>query len=437
MKHLLIHQYEQNNRSTYDIKGMLNDIATTQRIESPIEVHMLYLEDSVMEELEVVIEKIKFLNDIEVKIITHHINLNGRLLELTEQLNQLVTSIITPETTVYLQLSTGVRSLQHMLAHELSQLNVKELIFFSGNGNSVDKNGYYAISANEYLSDEKIYHHVRDLVLSGNFKSAANLISKNSTSESILTLLAFGYDLFRLNIKKHNGKTDPFDTLHAILAKHSPEKSELQFIQEMKLLRREGQKQFIIYLYDVSNFYFEQNRLIDFSVIYYRLVEEFLLYALGWDVKRKELTVRRNRKFGLALPRKDIGLYLHKYEKELRIEIRKINDRHNITIRRDKPEVLKSLSGEEKIYAQLYFLFKNKNFTNLLDLRNDGVGGHGFEDFTKEKFIEYANGVTPNEFLQPYLQMFNLHPHHSLINLVQKAVLTELDQQLYEGVITT
>ncbi|OZM56256.1 hypothetical protein CIB95_12595 [Lottiidibacillus patelloidae] len=439
MRHLLIHQYdylEGNQASpTENIEKLLHDIFATNKIDSPFEIHIVFSEE-IVQDVKNILEQFEFITFYnKVNFTPHIIRLNKDFQSVIQQIEQMLSKIISPDSTIYLDLSNGNRTFQHMIAHELSQQNINDLILFSRNEKELSEKsrGFYAIAANDYLSDEKIYHHVKDFVVSGNFKSAKKIINNKWGNERFSELLDFGNGLFQLDVFK--GKY--FEVLFDVLSNHGAFEKELEFIEEMKQLLRKDQRQFIYFLYDLSNFYFEENRLIDFSVIYYRLIEEFLLFALGWDIKKKQLRIRSNRKFGLDLPKDEIGQYLHKYEKELRNHLKHIQTKHNIKIRKDRPEVISSLKGEEKIYAQLYFLFKDKDFNRLLDLRHNGVGGHGFEDLTKEEYIELSKGVTPNEFIKPYLDMFDLYPKQSLIKLIQKAVLIELDQQLYEGAIAT
>ena len=58
-----------------------------------------------------------------------------------------------------------------------------------------------------------------------------------------------------------------------------------------------------------------------------------------------------------------------------------------------------------------------------LELRHEGVSGHGFADFNKEEFETICGGQSPLEKMDPLLSQLQLKPEFSLFKLVQKGIL--------------
>ncbi|KAA9030642.1 hypothetical protein [Niallia endozanthoxylica] len=298
-----------------------------------------------------------------------------------------------------------------------------------------------SIKIEPYLSEEGLSHHFYELVISNNFKAAKSLISNRELPHELERLLDFGQELLSLQVRKgKNGMDDPFTLLISQLEKYG-ERAEVHYVENLKKIQAGDQKAFIHYLYNYAEIVYEANDLIDFIVLFYRLAEETLLYSLGWDTRpysvpnRNSVFVRKDQPFFLQVPNERMTNHLHSYMKVLRREVRRIEDRYRVTIRRDKCVGLERLPARDRYFADLYLFFKDKGLEDILELRHEGVSGHGFADFNKEEFEAFCGGQSPLEKMDSLLAQLQLKPQFSLFKLIQKGILglvQENDQLLVQ-----
>ena len=330
-------------------------------------------------------------------------------------------------TKVYTFLTEGNQSFQHLLSHALMQRFHQKVIFLTGKGEMAAENHE---SEGKALS-QNLYEHIHELVISGNFTAAKKLITFNHFKDQrIIHLLDLGEYLKSLHIPNRNG-TMYFqilnDVLKTINEENDPE--EIEYVERIEGLWKNDQKAFIFYLHNYADFLYKENDLIDFIVLFYRLAEETLLYSIGWDInwntsdEQRQFFIRKNALYSLRIPRTgNLSKHFHRYMNVLKQEIRSIEERQQVKIRRDKCVGLERLSDRDKYFAELYLFFNNKKLEEFLDLRHEGVSGHGFADFTKEDF-ERILGGSPLEKFNQILTMLELNPEFSVFRLVQKAIL--------------
>ena len=196
----------------------------------------------------------------------------------------------------------------------------------------------------------------------------------------------------------------------------------------------------MIILSNYAEYLYTENDLIDFIVLFYRLVEETLLYSIGWDInwntrdEYRQFFIRTDAAYALSIPKTEkLSKHFHRYMKILKNEIRAIEDRMQVKIRRDKCVGLERLSPQDRFFADLYLFFNSKSLEDFLDLRHEGVSGHGFAEFTKEDFEVMLNGQSPLLFIHPFLKKFDLLPEVSIFNLIQKCVLALLVVEITEN----
>lgn len=208
------------------------------------------------------------------------------------------------------------------------------------------------------------------------------------------------------------------------------------YVERMKKLRKGSQKEFIFFIHNYASFLYEQEDLIDFVVLYYRLVEESLLYALGWDYVENvgpgngyRFVKQTGKRFVLPLHPHEMSRYFHHYLRALKKEIRKIeNEYTGVSLLNGNITALDQLNERDRYFADIYHAFQDEELIDFLDLRHEGVSGHGFADFTVEDFERICGGMPPLVKIKPTLEKLGLVPEFSLFDLVQKAVLALLKE---------
>jgi hypothetical protein len=374
-------------------------------------------------------------SNVSIDVQTHFLKDKLSIREKIKRVQSLIREIGSHAERIYLQFHDGDAHLQQMIAHECVQLFPNQVIFFME-----DDESYFSIG--QLIQDRELYHHVHELVTSGNFSAAKKLMANRIKNPLVPRLLDLGQNIRMLDLEKNNSD-ELFDDLKEVLKQLDSDQStkELAYVDLMKKLPDYNQKAFIAFLYNYAELLYAENDLIDFIVLYYRLAEETLLYAIGWDIRWRganetfPFVVRKDAKYVLPFPKnKKVTRHFHSYMKVLSQEIRRIEERQRVKIRRDKCIGLDRLSPRDRYFADLYLFFKEKAFEEFLDLRHEGVSGHGFADFTKEEFEGMLDGQTPLQKIDPMLEKLSLKPNHSIFELIQKTVLAlvaeETEQKL-------
>lgn len=340
--------------------------------------------------------------------------------------------------------TTNDYTIQHMLIHELTAKFLNKIVIVD------EEQIQRVVCLNENFAgttlDRNTYDHIHELVTSSNFKSAKKLIKGKNVDSRINTLLDLGYRLKNLDVRVFQGQADPFDILSEVLKEIIDDipADELDFVESMKSLRNREQRAFIAYIYNYAQYLYEENDLVDFIVLYYRLAEEALLYSIGWDTNWKnkndydQYQYRKNNKYSIPIPRSyRVSTHYHSFLSELSKYIRKTEKKGVVSIRRDKYFGLDKLSEKNRYFADLYLFFNSKIFEEFLKLRHEGVSGHGFEDFTKDEFETMLNGKSPLGYIDPMLEKLDLKPEYSIFRMVQKAVLALAAKEVEQGVVTS
>jgi len=251
---------------------------------------------------------------------------------------------------------------------------------------------------------EEVYQLVRHLIYLNKYKMAELILKNYSEDDDLFHLLQFGEQLLNGNAKfvDSNNELFYFHLLQRILKRFDHDKEELQFIQVMKGLANSKQRAFIYFLQNYCKQMYKTEELIDFIVLYYRLAEESLLYAMGWDVNDSNYYwVRRNAKQSVPFE-KPISRHFYSY---LKIILNKAKE-----------------NPRNRFYQDLIKDFTQDWLIGLIDLRHEGISGHGFRHFSKELFEEIASG-DPIEKMNELLERYGLYTKHDLFELLQKAIL--------------
>jgi hypothetical protein len=83
---------------------------------------------------------------------------------------------------------------------------------------------------------------------------------------------------------------------------------------------------------------------------------------------------------------------------------------------------------EMALCAELYDLIQTVEVANVLELRHEGVSGHGFADLSRDHVLEISGGVEPLERIRPLMEKFELVPSYSIFRLVDEAILLLLSE---------
>ncbi|BCC09533.1 MULTISPECIES: hypothetical protein [Bacillus cereus group] len=431
MKQLFLHQWSEMDQFNHTYP-YLEDVLESLQVKETDEITFhLFVQEDTHVKIERLQERLallcKSVVDVQVSVLSGLTNIK----KLQEYVNAYIETEIEAYEQVYIHLGQGNAGLQHMLAHTLWQQHPNKLNMFTGNG--LQKDNYYKITdADEYASENEMYHYIYDFMKHGNYRAAKEIVKKHMPDQRAEELLNFAQALTQLQFHSQNGE-DSFELLHRVLREIGSNQEELQFVLEMKKLKQREQKAFLSFLYDFAHMHYEEDRLIDFIVLYYRLVEELLLYGIGWDVNRDQFMIRKDASHTLRIPHWRITRHLHSYIKVLKDEIRQIENRHRIKIRRDKNVATFSRFMErERYFLQLYYFFYDKKLEELLHFRHEGVSGHGFEDFTKDQFEALCDGESPLAHITPMMERLKVKPEFSLFELVEKAVLGLVNKKVDE-----
>ncbi|OCA81531.1 hypothetical protein A8F94_21905 [Bacillus sp. FJAT-27225] len=291
--------------------------------------------------------------------------------------------------------------------------------------------------------DLNVFHHLHQLLQSGNYRAAGKLATGRFKNRKITQMLELAQGLRQFDFTLNGLKTESYWTnLTETLEHIDPEEaaSEIAFIVEFRKVQRKDQRAFITYLFNYAELLYKDNNLVDFVVLYYRLAEETLLYALGWDINwaiyddQKQFQIRRDAEYFLRIPANErLTKHYHRYLKVLEQEIYRLNGRPGVIIRPGGSVGLDKLSGRDEYFAMLYLFFKEPSFSKFLDLRHQGVSGHGFADFNKADFEEMLGGA-PLEKIAPLLGKLGLRPDYSIFGLISKAALALAAEEVQKQV---
>jgi hypothetical protein len=189
-----------------------------------------------------------------------------------------------------------------------------------------------------------------------------------------------------------------------ILTRHRADAKEVAYCRDMLVLERREQRAFIQYLYSLAQLYDEREMMVDFVVVYFRLVEELMLYTMGWDVDGQQRLVPG------------------KYRKPMRLRegerIATFAVFRRILAQRDPGD-----AAADAVWATI----TRPEVADVLELRHEGVSGHGFADLSRDRVLALSGGKEPLKWLEPLLERFELVPAYSIFRLVDEAALLLLD----------
>lgn len=439
MANLFFHQWSSHDQLESRKYPYLEDVVESIQLRDDVadlDIHLIVNELLGIADLTLIEVSLNAISKFNVTVKQHELEQNS-LVRKHKQLVTLFREQIDQEDKIYLHMGQGDVATQHLIAHLGIQEYKKQVMFLTGNG--LQKDHYFnSLEPESYMSNRQLYHHIHEYVMSSNYQSAKLLIEKEMSDTRISKLLQFGYDLKKLNV---NNNEECFDLLKEVLSESGADSSEIKYVEEMKKLQDFDQRVFVSYLYNYAEHLYEEDDLIDFLVLYYRLAEEMLLYAVGWDIDypkngdRSRLIQRKSAKISLPFPQgRFVTNHYHSYIKVLKQRVRKIEGKYSnrVNIRRDKQTGLSLLTPRERYFADVYIFFYNKKLYDFLDLRHEGVSGHGFADFSKEKFESICGGKPPLQLLVPMLEKLKLAPEYSLFKLLKKAILASISNKIMD-----
>jgi hypothetical protein len=361
--------------------------------------------------------------------------IEGRIQQQSARLKEFLQTSLNENDSILVFLHSNALPLQSILTQLCSSSYQRQTFFLAEGEQAIIP----FLESNQPELSASLEQHIRELIYSGNYRSALNLV-KDIKNNELKQLISFGDQLFRLDFSYHanHGDIHPLDLLMDSLMEHSiASGEEIAYIQELKGVTGGGQKPFLFLLQNYAEFLYEQKDIIDFIVLYYRIVEETLLFALGWDVDdQSTFSKREDAQYIMDLPDWRLTKHYHRYEQALRQYIRRLEEEKKVKIRADRQIGFDSLSPEELYFAELYLSIRIKGIQECLDFRHEGVSGHGFADLTIAEMEIICGGQTPLELLEPLLKQQGLLPGFSIFQVLNKAILALLmteDSILLQG----
>ncbi|MBM7692705.1 hypothetical protein JOC77_002136 [Peribacillus deserti] len=352
-------------------------------------------------------------------------SLSNDLESAEKEINEILTQQVGDEDKIYVRLS--------------ERPNLYELVIMQIVLESYSKAAYF-IKGRELVpafseAEDKIqdlYARLHDLICKRNYHSAGKLVYHSFQSPELTKMLIFGERLKSLDLAVSEGQEDYFDLLMETLREMDEDEALVEYADSMKNLRNRDQKSFISYLHNSAARLYDENKLIDFVVLYYRLTEELLLYALGWDIDwnkpgsgKDTFIYRKEAYFKLDIPKERVTRHFHSYLRTLNREVRVLEKKQEIT-------------QVDQYFIKLHRLFNDEELQEVLKLRHAGVSGHGFCDFSKEQFENICE-MNPLEKLEPIFSFLNITFEDGLFELIEKSSLylarkgLESSQQASQG----
>ena len=371
--------------------------------------------------------------DDDLPMVVHHVG--SRIDEKIKKMKRILRETVGAKERCLIYIGDEFSQETHLLAHLSMQYFPDRARFVSERNEEMPYMQEFPL--HERMATFRFYHHIHEFLESGNYLSAKRMISNHFQHKDIDKLLDFGNGLFSLELEnKTYPDTDMFELLIDTLREIDGDEEEIRYVERMKKLRKGSQKEFIFFIHNYASFLYEQEDLIDFVVLYYRLVEESLLYALGWDYVENvgsengyRFVEQTGKRFVLPLNPHEMSRYFHHYLRALKKEIRKIeNEYTGVSLLNGNVTALDQLNERDRYFADIYHAFQDEELIDFLDLRHEGVSGHGFADFTVEDFERICGGKPPLVKIKPTLEKLGLVPEFSLFDLVQKAVLALLKE---------
>ncbi|MEY4480312.1 MAG: hypothetical protein RLZZ267_990 [Bacillota bacterium] len=258
----------------------------------------------------------------------------------------------------------------------------------------------------------------RELVLSGNYRSVKELY-KPALQSDLWRLLTLAENLHNCNVMAFRAD---MKVVMRVLEQFRSDPHELAFCQQMLVLEEKEQRAFIYYLYSLAQLFDEREAMVDFIVVFFRLVEELLLFAIGWDVDgQQKLRESRYRRPIMLNEGERIATFAV-FKRVLQGYVQR-------AIKQGRTSDL-----EMALCAELYDLIQSVEVANVLELRHEGVSGHGFADLSRDHVLEISGGVEPLERIRPLMEKFELVPSYSIFRLVDEAILLLLSES-EQGVV--
>lgn len=265
-----------------------------------------------------------------------------------------------------------------------------------------------------HWKSEEVYQLVHHLIYLNKYKIAELILKSYTDDKDLFHLINFGDQLLNGNAKFPKGQNEMFyfNLLRSVLKNFDHDHEELQYVNVMKGLVDSKQRAFIYFLQNYCKQLYKTEEFVDFIVLYYRLAEELLLYSMGWDVDNSNhYRVRPNAKKSVPFER-PVSRHFNSY---LKIVLRKAEEQ-----------------PKNKYYQHLLEDFTQEWLIHLIDLRHEGISGHGFRHYSKRLLEAIASG-NPIEKMDELLDKYGMKTEHDLFELLQKAILAQARKSLMEN----
>ena len=254
---------------------------------------------------------------------------------------------------------------------------------------------------NPHIDKKTSYEMFHQLVLANRFLAAELLVPSSEKDLKHLLMFARRLTYGEANFPQVTSPKKYFDVLSNVLINDvQVSEAELRFIGQMEGLIQQQQLPFIYFLQNYVGALYKQSDLTDFIVFFYRLAEELLLYAMGWDTTtvkgRPMFTLRKGAKKSVVLPKGHISQHFNSY--------------------------IQYLKRSDSYYAQQVLEdFEVSWLKALIELRHNGISGHGFTAYSHDE-LETICICQPLEKMQQLLAKYEVIAPHDFLLLLKEAI---------------
>lgn len=254
------------------------------------------------------------------------------------------------------------------------------------------------VLSHQVIPYEDTYHLIHNFIIHNRFVAAE--LALNRQDKKLMHLLQFATRLtYGESAFTNVNATDYyFKVLKEVLIEDvQAPNDKIQFVDTMQGLLYEKQMPFIYFLQSYAALLYEDSDMSDFVLMYYRLAEELLLYAMGWDVNKSgHFIIRKGATSSLTLPSRILSKHFNSY--------------------------LNYIKQSDSFYAlQLLEQFDQPWLQEVIQLRHDGISGHGFKAY-RQRDIEDICGGHPLEKITPLLQHYNVHAPYDFFTIIKEAM---------------
>lgn len=286
----------------------------------------------------------------------------------------------------------------------------------------------YSYSIDHYFQESKILQLIEKYLSAYHFRAVEELFVGKHVPHRFLKLFIL-YDkldqlAFEPKYPRGNGRVvknqDPyreenqlFDNLLEFVHKHQLYEY-VEYVENMRGLIYCKQNAIIPFLYHQMMRYYEEHNYIDFIVRHYRLLEELLIFALGWDIGNNGKFLLRHQNAYTPWPIK-----LHK----------------NQNTYRNLAKEYQEMCQRQMVYPKLLEYINHPDVAELIEMRHESIGGHGFEEITH---ADIERRFTRHDFaqtLKSVIEQFGVPIQYSYYEILNHIILLEVEEYVEQKII--